>query len=293
MTIIDGKQTALDIQAEIAQEVEEMLAQGQKRPHLAAILVGSNAPSETYVKAKMKACERVGFKSSLFRSEESISEEALLQKVEEINQNEDIDGLIVQLPLPKHIDVNKVVESISPRKDVDGLHPANVGRTAKGWPSFISATPLGITKLLERYEIPTEGKHCVIIGRSQLVGSPMSMLMSQNAPIGNSTVTICHSRTKPIEDYTLQADILIVAIGRANFVKADMVKEGAVVIDVGTNRVDDPSKKRGYRLAGDVDFETVKEKASYISPVPGGVGPMTVTGLLLNTLLSAKKVIYS
>lgn len=293
MTIIDGKQTALDIQAEIAEEVKKMLAEGKKQPHLAAILVGNDAPSETYVNGKMKACARSGFESSLFHFEEDISQEDLLKQIEEINQNEAIDGLIVQLPLPKHIQVKKVIETISPQKDVDGLHPANVGRTAKGWPSFISATPLGITKLLERYQIPTEGKHCVIIGRSQLVGSPLSMLMSQNTPIGNATVTGCHSRTQNLVDFTRSADILVVAIGKAHFVTADMVKEGAVVIDVGTNRVDDPSKKRGYRLAGDVDFEAVKEKASFITPVPGGVGPMTVTGLLYNTLLSAQKAIYS
>ena len=292
MQLIDGKQTALNIQAEMAEEVKKIKAAGQKVPHLAAILVGNDAPSETYVNHKVRACERIGFESSLFKFD-TITEQELIEKIEEINQNSDIDGLIVQLPLPEDIDPIKIVEHISPKKDVDGLHPINVGRMVKGLPAFISATPLGITMLLEKYQIETSGKHCVVIGRSQLVGSPMSNLMARNHPIGNSTVTVCHSRTKNIKEITLQADILIVAIGRAHFVSKDMVKEGAIVIDVGTNRVEDATKKRGYRLTGDVDFEAVKEIAGAISPVPGGVGPMTITGLLYNTLLSAQKKIYS
>ncbi len=293
MILIDGKQTALDLQAGIAQEVQQMKAGGKKAPHLAAILVGNHAPSLTYVNHKVRACERVGFESSLFHYVNTdMTEAELLAKVEEINQNPEIDGLIVQLPLPEHINAIKVVEHLAPEKDVDGLHPINIGRLTKGLPAYISATPFGITKLLERYEIETQGKHCVILGRSQLVGTPVSILMSRSTPIGNATVTICHSRTQNIAEFTRQADILIVAIGRAHFVSADMVKEGAVVIDVGTNRVDDPSKKRGYRLTGDVDFEAVQEKASYLTPVPGGVGPMTITGLLINTLMAAQKKIY-
>jgi methylenetetrahydrofolate dehydrogenase (NADP+) / methenyltetrahydrofolate cyclohydrolase len=290
--IIDGKQTALDIQHDIAQEVITLLAQGGKKPHLAAILVGNDAASETYVHHKVMACERVGFDSTLLKFEDTITEEALLNEIEKVNQNPAIDGLIVQLPVPAHIDPIKVVEHIAPRKDVDGLHPMNVGRLVKGLPTYISATPLGITKLLEKYGIETTGKHCVVLGRSQLVGSPMSILMAQNTKIGNATVTMCHSKTPDLATFTLQADILIAAVGRANIVKAKMVKEGAVVIDVGTNRVDDPSKKSGYRLTGDVDFENVQYKASFISPVPGGVGPMTVTGLLWNTLLAAQGKVY-
>ena len=292
MQLIDGKQTALSIQEEMAEEVKKIKAAGEKTPHLAAILVGNDAPSETYVNHKVRACERIGFESSLFKFD-TITEQELIEQIEQINQNPAIDGLIVQLPLPDDIDPIKIVEHISPKKDVDGLHPINVGRMVKGLPAFISATPLGITMLLERYQIETSGKHCVVIGRSQLVGSPMSNLMARNHPIGNSTVTICHSRTKNIKEITLQADILIVAIGRAHFVSKDMVKEGAIVIDVGTNRVEDATKKRGYRLTGDVDFEAVKDIAGAISPVPGGVGPMTITGLLYNTLLSAQKKIYS
>ncbi|MDX2301366.1 MAG: tetrahydrofolate dehydrogenase/cyclohydrolase catalytic domain-containing protein [Microscillaceae bacterium] len=292
MQIIDGKQTALDIQEEIALEVANMKSAGQKVPHLAAILVGNDAPSETYVNHKVIACQRVGFESSLFKYD-TISEAGLLEKIEEINQNSQIDGLIVQLPLPDEIDPIKIVEHISPAKDVDGLHPVNVGRMVKGLPAYISATPLGITMLLEKYQIETSGKHCVVIGRSQLVGSPMSVLMARNHRIGNATVTLCHSRTQNISAMTRQADILIVAIGRAHFVTADMVKEGAIVIDVGTNRVDDPSKKSGYRLTGDVDFEGVKQIAAALTPVPGGVGPMTITGLLYNTLLAAQKKIYA
>lgn len=292
MQIIDGKQTALDIQEEIALEVANMKFAGQKVPHLAAILVGNDAPSETYVNHKVIACQRVGFDSSLFKYD-AISEAGLLEKIEEINQNPQIDGLIVQLPLPDEIDPIKIVEHISPAKDVDGLHPVNVGKMVKGLPAYISATPLGITMLLEKYQIETSGKHCVVIGRSQLVGSPMSVLMARNHRIGNATVTLCHSRTQNISAMTRQADILIVAIGRAHFVTADMVKEGAIVIDVGTNRVDDPSKKSGYRLTGDVDFEGVKQIAAALTPVPGGVGPMTITGLLYNTLLAAQKKIYA
>lgn len=291
MILIDGKQTALDIQAEIKETVDAMKRKGEKAPHLAAILVGNHAPSETYVNHKVKACARVGFESSLFKFDQ-ISEFELIDQIQKINENPEIDGLIVQLPLPDEINPIEIVEYIHPGKDVDGLHPMNVGRLTKGLPTFISATPLGITMLLERYHIETSGKNCVVIGRSQLVGSPMSILLGQNRKGGNATVTLCHSRSKNLKDICREADILIVAIGKAHFVSADMIKPGAVVIDVGTNRVDDPSRKRGYRLTGDVDFEAAKEVASHITPVPGGVGPMTITGLLYNTLLAARKEIY-
>lgn len=293
MIKIDGKQTALDIQQEIAQEVEKIKANGGKTPHLAAVLVGTDGASETYVGHKVKACERVGFESTLLRYDDTITEAELLKVVDDLNQNAEIDGFIVQFPVPKHISEAKVVERIAPEKDVDGLHPINIGRVAKNMPAYVSATPQGILTLLDRYNIETSGKHCVILGRSQLVGRPLSILLSQKAKVGNCTVTVCHSRTPNVEQFTLQADILVAAMGMPSFVKADMVKEGAVVIDVGTTRVPDASRKKGFRLSGDVMFSEVAEKCSYITPVPGGVGPMTVTSLLQNTLLAAQNKVYS
>ncbi len=289
MILLDGKKTSLEIQAEIAEEVKVLKANKGKTPHLAAILVGNDGASQTYVNAKVKACEHVGFQSSLFRYPEDFSEKDLLAKIDALNQDDSIDGFIVQLPLPKHIDVDKVIEQIHPDKDVDGFHPANVGKLVKNFPTYISATPFGIIKLLEHYKIETSGKHCVVIGRSQIVGLPMSILMGRNTYPGNCTVTLCHSRTQNIAEITRQADIIIVALGVPEFLKEDMVKEGAVVIDVGITRIDDPSKARGYRLVGDVDFEKVAPKSSYITPVPGGVGPMTITSLLCNTLLASQK----
>lgn len=292
MIKIDGKQTALDIQQEIAREVALIKANGGKVPHLAAVLVGNDGASETYVGHKVKACERVGFESTLLRYEDSITEAELLKVVEDLNQDPAIDGFIVQFPVPAHINEMNVVEHISPKKDVDGLHPINIGRVAKNLPAYVSATPQGILTLLERYKIDTSGKHCVVLGRSQLVGRPLSILLSQKSNVGNCTVTVCHSRTPNVEEFTCKADILIAAMGIPEFVKADMVKEGAVVIDVGTTRVPDATKKKGFRLSGDVKFSEVAEKCSYITPVPGGVGPMTVTSLLQNTLLAAQKKIY-
>lgn len=293
MVLIDGKKTSEEIKAEIAERVKGIKASGGKIPHLAAVLVGEDGASQTYVNAKVKACEVVGFQSTLVRKPADITEIELLQIVEDINSNPDIDGLIVQLPLPKHIDVDKVTNKIKPEKDVDGFTPANVGRMTLNWPSYVSATPFGIIELLKRYQIPTAGKHCVVIGRSHIVGSPMSILMARNAEPGNCTVTITHSRTQNLKEITLQADILIVAIGKPEFVTADMVKEGAVVIDVGIHRVEDASKKSGFRLIGDVKFDEVAPKSSAITPVPGGVGPMTIASLLYNTLLAAEKKIYS
>lgn len=292
MTLIDGKLIAQQIREDLKSQVAEIMEKGGKTPHLAAILVGNNPASEAYVRNKVKDCEKVGFKSTLARFDTDVSEEELLAKVEEINQDPDIDGLIVQLPLPDHITPEKVTFAIRPEKDVDGFHPMNTGRMAKGLPAYIAATPFGILQLLERYEIETAGKHCVVIGRSDIVGTPMGILMSRKAYPGNSTVTICHSRTKNMAEITRQADIIIAAIGKAKFLAADMVKEGAVVIDVGINRVEDASRKSGYALVGDVNFEEVAEKCSYITPVPGGVGPMTRAGLLYNTMLAAQKVIY-
>ena len=292
MQILDGKQVAAEIRSEIAGEVKKLIEKGLKKPHLAAILVGDDPASETYVNYKVKDCQQVGFDSTLVRYDNKVSEKDLLDKIEEINQNEDIDGLIVQLPLPDHIDPNKVTFKIKPEKDVDGFHPVNVGRMAKNLPAFISATPNGILMLLKRYDIDTTGKHTVVVGRSEIVGSPMSILMARKAFPGNATVTLCHSRTKDIKSHTIQADILIAAIGKPGFIKEDMVKEGAVVIDVGTTRVKDETKKSGFRLKGDVDFETVAPRCSYITPVPGGVGPLTRASLLWNTLLAAKKEIY-
>jgi methylenetetrahydrofolate dehydrogenase (NADP+)/methenyltetrahydrofolate cyclohydrolase len=291
-TIIDGKKTSDQIKSEIAARVAEIKAEGGKIPHLAAVLVGNDGASQTYVGAKVKACEQVGFESTLVRLEETVSEEELLKVVEDINQNPAIDGLIVQLPLPKNIAVEKVTDKIKPEKDVDGFTPANVGRMTLGWPAYVAATPYGIVELLKRYNIETSGKHCVVIGRSHIVGSPMSILMARNGYPGNCTVTLTHSRTKNLPEITRTADILIVAIGKPEFVTADMVKEGAVVIDVGIHRIDDPAKKSGFRLIGDVKFDEVAAKASAITPVPGGVGPMTIASLLYNTLLAAERKVF-
>lgn len=290
--IIDGKKTSEEIKNEIANRVQEIKAKGGKVPHLAAVLVGEDPASQTYVGAKVKACEQVGYASTLVRLGEGVSEEELLAKVEEINENPDIDGLIVQLPLPGHISVEKVTAKIKPEKDVDGFTPANVGRMVLNWPAYVSATPFGIVELLKRYRIETSGKHCLVIGRSHIVGSPVSILLARNADPGNCTVTLAHSRTKNLKELAQTADILIVALGKPGFVTADMVKPGAVVIDVGIHRVEDASKKSGYRLVGDVKFEEVADKASAITPVPGGVGPMTIASLLYNTLLAAEKKVY-
>lgn len=289
MILIDGKKISLDLQAEIAIEVKTLIASGKKQPHLAAILVGDDPASQTYVKNKVKACENVGFKSTLIRFDANISEQKLLLKLEELNNDDDLDGYIVQLPLPRHISEQKIIEGIKPSKDVDGFHPINVGRMALNLPTYISATPFGIVQLLERYQIPTDGKHCVVIGRSHIVGSPMSILMAKNTNLGNCTVTLCHSHTKNLKEHTLNADIIIAAIGKPNFVTADMVKDSAVIIDVGINRIDDASLAKGFKLVGDVKFDEVSLKASYITPVPGGVGPMTIASLLKNTLIAAKK----
>ncbi|MFT5915975.1 MAG: methylenetetrahydrofolate dehydrogenase (NADP+)/methenyltetrahydrofolate cyclohydrolase [Flammeovirgaceae bacterium] len=293
MQLIDGKKTSEEIKVEIAQQVTEIKKNGGKTPHLAAILVGNDGASQTYVNSKVKSCEQVGFNSTLHRFENDVSEAELLKTIEQLNQDADIDGFIVQLPLPKHIDEMKVTEAIDPKKDVDGFHPTNLGRMVLNLPTYISATPFGIMQLLERYNIETSGKHCVVVGRSHIVGSPMSILMARKAKVGNCTVTLAHSRTKDLKAETLRADILIVALGIAEFVTADMVKEGAVVIDVGITRVKDDSKKRGYALKGDVKFDEVSKKSSFITPVPGGVGPMTVTSLLMNTLKASQKEIYS
>jgi methylenetetrahydrofolate dehydrogenase (NADP+)/methenyltetrahydrofolate cyclohydrolase len=290
--LIDGKKTAQDIKNEIAARVAEIKQEGGKQPHLAAILVGEDGASQTYVGAKVKACEEVGFTSTLVRLSAEVSEEELLRTVEEINQNPDIDGLIVQLPLPKHISVDKVTNRIRPEKDVDGFTPANVGRMTLNWPAYVAATPYGIVELLKRYQIETSGKHCVVIGRSHIVGSPMSILMARNGNPGNATVTLTHSKTKDLAAICKTADILIVAIGKPEFVTADMVKPGAVVIDVGIHRVEDASKKSGFRLIGDVKYEEVAPLASAITPVPGGVGPMTIAALLYNTLQSAEKKVF-
>ena len=291
MTLIDGKQTAIDIKAEIAEEVRQRMAAGQKQPHLAAILVGHDGGSETYVKNKVLACEACGFKSTLIRYEDDVDEQELLECVGRLNRNGDIDGYIVQLPLPKHIDEQKIIEAIDYRKDVDGFHPVNVGRMAIGLPCFISATPLGILTLLRRYGIETKGKKCVILGRSNIVGKPMAQLMMQKQ-WGDATVTVCHSHSATLKEECRQADILIAAIGQPAFVTADMMKPGAVVIDVGTTRVPDSSRKSGYRLQGDVLFDEVAPLCSFITPVPGGVGPMTICSLMTNTLAAAKKEFY-
>ena len=291
MQLIDGKATAAKIKEEIAAEVKDIMAKGGKQPHLAAILVGHDGGSETYVKNKVLACEACGFKSSLIRFEENVSEEELLDTVKKLNDDADVDGFIVQLPLPKHIDEQKVIEAIDYRKDVDGFHPVNVGRMAIGLPCFISATPLGILTLLQRYNIETSGKKCVVLGRSNIVGKPMAQLMMQKQ-YGDSTVTVCHSHSKTLKEECREADIIIAAIGRPDFVTADMVKEGAVVIDVGTTRVPDATRKSGLRLYGDVKFDEVSPKCSFITPVPGGVGPMTICSLMKNTLAAGKKEYY-
>lgn len=292
MELIDGKAIAATIKKEIAAEVEKIIAQGGKRPHLAAILVGHDGGSETYVANKVRACEECGFTSTLIRYEDDITEELLLAKVDELNNDSDIDGFIVQLPLPKHIDEQKITEAIDYRKDVDGFHPVNAGRLAIGLPCFLSATPNGIMELLRRYNIETKGKKCVVLGRSNIVGKPMASLMMQKQIPGDATVTVCHSHTQDIAGECRNADIIIAALGQPHFVKADMVKEGAVIIDVGTTRVPDATRKQGFRLCGDVDFENVAPKCSFITPVPGGVGPMTIVSLMKNTLLAATHQIY-
>lgn len=289
MELIDGKKTAAEIKAEISATVADIVAKGGKRPHLAAILVGHDGGSETYVTHKVKACEECGFTSSLIRFEDDITEERLLDEVRRLNDDPDVDGFIVQLPLPRHIDEQRVIETVDPDKDVDGFHPVNVGRLSIGLPGFRSATPAGIIELLRRYRIETRGRHCVIIGRSNIVGKPLASLMMQKAPVGDATVTVCHSATKNLKEITSQADILVAALGRPGFVTADMVKDGAVVIDVGTTRVADATKKNGWRLSGDVDFANVAPKCSFITPVPGGVGPMTIVSLMLNTLKAARR----
>lgn len=291
MQLIDGKQTAATIKAEIKAEVEDIVSKGGKRPHLAAILVGHDGGSETYVRNKVLACEACGFQSTLLRFEDDITEEQLLTEVDKLNNDESVDGFIVQLPLPKHISEQKVIEAIDYKKDVDGFHPINVGRMAIGLPCYISATPKGILELLRRYNIETSGKKCVILGRSNIVGKPMAQLMMQKQ-YGDSTVTVCHSRSNTLKEECLQADIIIAAIGQPGFLKEDMVKEGAVVIDVGTTRVPDTTKKSGFRLSGDVDFDNVAPRCSYITPVPGGVGPMTICMLMLNTLAAGKHLYY-
>ena len=290
--LLDGKAVSAQMKREMAEEVAQIQAAGGKVPHLAAILVGHDGGSETYVAAKVKACAEIGFKSTLIRYEADVTEEELLRKVDELNHDDDIDGFIVQLPLPKHISEQKVIEAIDYRKDVDGFHPINVGRMSIGLPCFVSATPAGILELLKRYQIETQGKHCVVLGRSNIVGKPMATLMMQKAYPGNCTVTVCHSRSENLHEMCRMADILIVALGVLEFVKADMVKEGAVVVDVGTTRLPSSKTKSGFKLTGDVKFDEVAPKCSYITPVPGGVGPMTIISLMRNTLLAGKKAIY-
>ncbi len=292
MQLIDGKKVAADIKQEIAAEVEQMLAEGKRRPHLAAILVGHDGGSETYVKNKVLACEQCGFKSTLIRYEDDITEEELLKAIDRLNADNDVDGFIVQLPLPKHISEQKVIEAIDYRKDVDGFHPTNVGRMSIGLPCFVSATPSGIIELLSRYNVNTRGANCVVLGRSNIVGKPVASLLMQKAPTGNATVTVCHSATKNIKEICREADIIIAALGSPEFVTEDMVKPGAVIIDVGTTRVPSTETKSGFKLKGDVDFANVAPKCSFITPVPGGVGPMTICSLMRNTLLAAKKEIY-
>ena len=288
MEILDGKKAAQAIRNELKMEVAQRAAEGKKIPHLAAILVGSNGASETYVAAKVKACEEVGFKSTLIRFEETIAAIKLLDKIEELNNDPDVDGILVQLPLPKHISDQQVIDAINPEKDVDGFHPVNVGKMMQGVAGFIPATPHGIMLLLKHYKIDTKGKHAVVVGRSNIVGRPMSVLLSSNSNPGNCTVTICHSHTKNIKDFCLQADIIVAALGKPEFITEDMVKEGAIIIDVGITREMDASKKSGFKLKGDVQFEKVAPKCSYITPVPGGVGPMTIAALMKNTFHSCK-----
>lgn len=289
MVLLDGKQLSKTIQEEIGAAVTELTKNGSRAPHLCAVLVGEDPASQVYVRNKIRSCEKVGFRSTLIRKEASVSEEAILDTIRQLNEDDSVDGFIVQLPLPHHIDELKVTLSISPQKDVDGFHPMNVGRMSLGLPTYLPATPNGIMTMLERYGVPTEGKNCVVLGRSNIVGTPMSILLSRKGNPGNATVELCHSRTQNIAEHLKRADIIIAAIGKPEFVTAEMVKEGAVVIDVGINRVEDPTRKNGYRLTGDVAFESVAPKCSFITPVPGGVGPMTVTSLLLNTLKAYKK----
>jgi methylenetetrahydrofolate dehydrogenase (NADP+)/methenyltetrahydrofolate cyclohydrolase len=286
MQILDGKKAAQAIKDELKLDTAQLSVEGKKLPHLVAILVGNNGASETYVSAKVKACEEVGFKSTLIRFEESTSELKLLEQIRELNNDPDVDGILVQLPLPKHISEDSVIDVIDPDKDVDGFHPVNVGKMVQGLPSFISATPYGIILLMKHYNIETKGKHAVILGRSGIVGRPISILLSNNSDPGNCTVTVCHSKTKNIKEVCLQADIIVAALGRAEFVTADMVKDGAVIIDVGITREADPTKKSGFRLKGDVNYESVAPRCSWITPVPGGVGPMTIAALLKNTFYS-------
>jgi methylenetetrahydrofolate dehydrogenase (NADP+)/methenyltetrahydrofolate cyclohydrolase len=292
MQLIDGRKVSEEIYQSLKVEADKIKAAGGKVPHLAAILVGNNPASQTYVNAKVKACEQVGFGSTLEKLDENISEDALLDTIKQLNENNDIDGFIVQLPLPHQIDESKVTQAIMPHKDVDGFHPTNLGRMVLNLPAYLPATPFGIVKLLEAYNIETSGKHCVVIGRSHIVGSPMSILLARNSNPGNCTVTLCHSRTNNLEHYTRQADIIIVALGKPYFLKKEMIKEGVVIIDVGISRVETTSTKSGFKLAGDADFEDIAEKCSYITPVPGGVGPMTIASLMYNTLLASRKEIY-
>jgi methylenetetrahydrofolate dehydrogenase (NADP+) / methenyltetrahydrofolate cyclohydrolase len=289
MILLDGKKTSEDLKVEIAESVKQLKAQGKKTPHLAAILVGTDGASMTYVSSKVKACHAVGFNSTLIELPSETTEATLLHEIEKLNTNDDIDGFIVQLPLPKHIDEQKVLNAVNPDKDVDGFHPTNVGRMALDMPCFLPATPFGILELLERYKVETSRKHVVVIGRSHIVGRPMSILMSQKRKAGDATVTIAHSRTKNLKEFTLQADIIVAALGIPEFLTGDMVKDGVTIIDVGITRVDDETKKSGYRLAGDVHFESVSKKAAFITPVPGGVGPMTIAMLMKNTLLACER----
>ena len=288
MILLDGKKTSAELKEEIATEVAKRKAEGKKTPHLAAVLVGTDGASMTYVNSKVKACEKVGFNSTLIELPEDTTEEQLLHEIDLLNKDADIDGFIVQLPLPKHIDEQKVLMAVDPEKDVDGFHPVNVGKMTLDLPTFLPATPFGILELLRRYKVETSGKHVVVIGRSHIVGRPMSILLSQKRDVGNATVTITHSRTKNLKEITQSADIIVAALGKAEFLTGDMVKEGVVIIDVGITRIKDETKKRGYRLAGDVDFESVAPKSSYITPVPGGVGPMTIAMLLKNTLIACE-----
>ena len=292
MEILDGKKLSEQIKLEIKDQVSEIKSNGGNIPHLVAVLIGDNPASESYVRSKVRSCDHVGFESTLIRKDDSITEDELLEIIQELNENDDIDGFIVQLPLPEHIDDVKVTLAIDPKKDVDGFHPVNFGRMAQGLPSYLPATPYGILQMLDRYNIETSGKHVVVVGRSNIVGTPMSILLSRKAKMGNATVTLTHSRTKKLSEEVSRGDIVIAAIGIPNFISTDMIKEGAVIIDVGINRVDDETRKRGYRLVGDVDFDGVSQKASYITPVPGGVGPMTVTSLILNTLKASQNQVY-
>jgi len=293
MKVLDGKRISEEVKAELALAVNAMIARGERPPHLAAILVGNDGASETYVASKVKSCKEIGFGSTLIRLPSDVSEERLLEEVAGINANDEIDGLIVQLPLPKHINEQRVTDAVLPEKDVDGFHPVNLGKLVLGVPTFVSATPAGIMEMLKRYGIETSGKHCVVVGRSNIVGTPMSILLSRNSNPGNCTVTLCHSRTEDLASFTRSADILVVALGRPEFIKADMVKEGAVVIDVGITRLDDPASPKGYRIVGDVAYDEVAPKSSFITPVPGGVGRMTIAALLNNTMLARAQIKFN